>query len=161
MYTHLLEVYFKPEKSEEVTRLERTQTPHINTQIPPAFMDPKFKTLSFISDEHRLNVVAFVEAKEVILAINNISLSNLSTSTELETTGELDLPFSKKCRVSKAEKCLLLILSSPKIRWLLPLRRPKLSLRRQMNKHHVNQQHIIFILFIHSQQFLQCKGSLH
>ena len=69
-------------------------------------MDPRFKSLSFLSDENRLNVVASVEAEAVMLAINN-NTSNESTSAELETAEELDLPLSKKCRVSKAEKRLL------------------------------------------------------
>ena len=74
-----------------------------------AFMDPRFKALSILSDEDRLNVIASVEAEVVMLAINTITSneSESSTSAEVETTEGPDLPLSKKCRVSKAEKRLL------------------------------------------------------
>ena len=74
-----------------------------------AFMDPRFKALSFLSDESRLNVIASVEAEVVMLAINasTVHESESATSTDVETTEQPDLPLAKKCQVSKAEKCLL------------------------------------------------------
>ena len=118
----LLEVYFKPEESDNITRLEKTMKTSMHTNLShrytgsilmllnvAAFMDPRFKALSFLSYEDRLNVIASVEAEVVMLAINT-STSNESeslTSAEVETTEGPDLPLSKKCRVSKAEKRLL------------------------------------------------------
>ena len=74
-----------------------------------AFMDPWFKALSFLSDESRLNVIASVEAEVAMLAINisTVHESESATSTEIETTEQPDLSLAKKCKVSKAEKCLL------------------------------------------------------
>ena len=120
----LLEVYFKPEESDNITRLEKTMKTSMHTNLShrytgsilmllnvAAFMDPRFKALSFLSDESRLNVIASVEAEAevVMLAINTSTVheSESATSTEVETTEEPDLPLSKKCKVSKAEKRLL------------------------------------------------------
>ena len=122
----LLEVYFKPEESDNITRLKKTMKTSMHTNLShryrgsilmllnvAGFMDPRFKALSFLSDESRLNVIASVEAEVVMLAINT-STSNhdpnefeLSPSKEVETTEDPDLPLSKKCKVSKAEKRLL------------------------------------------------------
>ena len=59
------------------------------------------------------NVIASVEAEVVMLAINTSTSnhdpneSELSPSKEVVTTEDPDLPLSKKCKVSKAEKRLL------------------------------------------------------
>ena len=118
----LLEVYFKPEESDNITRLEKTMKTSMHTNLShrytgsilmllnvATFMDPRFKALSFLSDEDRLNVIASMEAEVVMLAINTSTSneSESSTSAEVETTEGPDLPLSKKCRVSKAEKRLL------------------------------------------------------
>ena len=74
--------------------------------------------------------------KAVILNINNISSSNPSTSTELKTAEGLDLPLSKKCRVSKAEKCLLCFVNDTvqsKNQTVTPTEKAKVE-PRQMNK---------------------------
>ena len=72
-------------------------------------MDPMFKVLPFVLDEDHLNVVGSVEAEAVMLAINNSTPNELelSTSLKIELLKEPDLPLSKKCKVSKAEKQLL------------------------------------------------------
>ena len=119
----LLEVYFKPDENDAISRLEKMMKTSMHSNLSDrytgsilmllnvaAFMDPRFKTLSFLSDEDRLNVVASVEAEAVMLAVGNTSTSNeleTATSTEVEITQESDLPLSKKCKVSKAEKRLL------------------------------------------------------
>ena len=72
-------------------------------------MDPRFKTQPFLSDEDRLNVIASVEAKVVMLAVNTTTSSESEslTSAEVEDAEVPHLPLFKKCRVSKSEKCLL------------------------------------------------------
>ena len=104
----LLEVYFKPEESDEITRLEKvmkipcTQTFHEHTQDlnMATFMDPRFKGLPLLSDDDHLNVVGSVEAEAVMLAVNNSTPNEieLSTSSEIELLDEPDLPLSKLVR---------------------------------------------------------------
>ena len=75
-----------------------------------AFLDPRFKALSFLPDDYRLDMIASVEAETVVLAQNITSQeteSSFSSSAECEVTDESNLPLSKRCKVSKAEKRLL------------------------------------------------------
>ena len=157
----LLEVYFKPEESYNITRLEKTMKTSIRTNLShrytgsilmlhnvAAFMDPWFKTLSFLSDESRLNVIASVEAEVVMLAIKTSTVheSESATSTEVETTEQPDLPLAKKCQVSKAEKCLLCFVDDivkSKIRWLILLRRPELKSESIQTKKYHMKHHCI------------------
>ena len=81
-----------------------------------AFMDPRFKALSFLSDDSRLNVTASVEAEVVKLAMNtstsnhDTNESDLSTSKQVETTEEPDLPLSKLVKQRSVFFALLMIL---------------------------------------------------
>jgi len=119
----LLEVYFKPKEGEKITQLEKTMKTVMRANLADrykgsvlkllntaAFFDPRFKELAFLPDDDRLDVIASVEAETVVLAENITSPeteSSFSSSTECEVSEESDLPLSKRCKVSKAEKRLL------------------------------------------------------
>ena len=120
----LLEVYFRPKEGERITQLEKTMKTVMRANLADrykgsvlkllnkaAFLDPRFKALSFLPDDDRLDVIASIEAETVMVAQNIASKdteSAVSSSAEsAEATEELDLPLSKRCKVSKAEKRLL------------------------------------------------------
>ena len=122
----LLVVYFKPKEGEKITQLKMTMKTAMHANLADhykgsvlkllntaAFLDLRFKTLFFLPDDDRLDVITSVEAETVVLAQNITSQeteSSFSSSSECEVTDESDLPLSKKCKVSKAEKCLLSLL---------------------------------------------------
>ena len=149
----LLEVYFKPEECDNITRLEKTMKTSMHTNLShrytgsilmllniAAFMDPRFKALSFLSDDSRLNVMASVEAEVVKLAINtstsnhDTNKSDLSTSKQVETTEEPDLPLSKKCKVSKAEKRFVNDILKPKNQMANPVEKARAEIRKHTDE---------------------------
>ena len=73
-------------------------------------MDPRFKTLSFLSDKDRLNVIASVEAEAVMLTVGNTSTSNELTSTEVEVTQESDFLFLKNAKLVRWRNIFLALL---------------------------------------------------
>ena len=69
-----------------------------------AFLDPRFQSLLFLSDEDRQTIVSSVGAEVVKLALSNTASSTGSISPmEVENDSD-ELPLSKKCCASKAEK---------------------------------------------------------
>ena len=73
-----------------------------------AFLDPRFKALPFLCDEDRQTISSAVEAEAVKLALSSSASSTDCSTNPVEEDDSADqLPLSKKCRVSKAEKRLL------------------------------------------------------
>jgi len=70
----LFEVYFKPKEGEKITQLKTIKTVMHTNLVDyykglvlrllntAAYLDPKFKTLSFLPDDDRFNVITSVEA---------------------------------------------------------------------------------------------------
>ena len=72
----LLEVYFKPEECDNITSLENTMKTSMHTNLSHrytgsilmllnivAFMDLRFKAVSSLSDDSRLNVIALLKLR--------------------------------------------------------------------------------------------------
>ena len=113
----LLETYLKPTPGD--ARLEKTMKEAMHSNFchrytgsvlmllnKTAFLDARFKALPFLSDEERQNLLSSIEAETVKLALNSAT-SSTGTPMEVEEVEEDELPLSKRCRVSKAEKRLL------------------------------------------------------
>ena len=71
-----------------------------------AFLDARFKALPFLSDEEQQNLLSSVEAETVKLALRSTA-SSTGTPMQVEEDEQDELPLSKRCRVSKAEKRLM------------------------------------------------------
>ena len=114
----LLEVYFKPKPGD--SKLERTMKESMRCNFyqhytgstlmllnKAAFLDPRFKALPFLCDEDRQTISSSVEAEAVKLALSSSASSTDCSTNPVEDDSADQLPLSKKCRVSKAEKRLL------------------------------------------------------
>ena len=114
----LLEGYFKLKSGD--SRLERTMKESMRCNFhqrytgstlmllnKAAFLDPRFKALPFLSDKDRQIITSFVEVEGVKVALSSSASSTDCSTDPIEADDSDQLPLSKRCRVSKAEKTLL------------------------------------------------------
>ena len=99
MLYKLLEVYFEPNDGDKITQLEKTMKEVMRANLTDrnrgsvmkllntAFLDPRFKALSFLLDVDKLDIIVSVEAEVAVLVQSIVSQeSEFSSSAEYDSS---------------------------------------------------------------------------